>query len=276
MTAELLERRFERIRARIKYAAEPPTVRRIGPITAESPYFRIDVREDKRGEYFDIRASETVEITILDVQPRDRHLVLLAKVPTTFERRPALQRFLCGYDERHWFVAAIPESYRATTVSQAKAALLPTAVRESVAFHSLKRRLQLVRKNVAYRRQGEWFFIPCRDLNPDPKTILSHEPISGGGSPHMVASLYRRGGTTVYVCHQFPTGLTEGEHKSLLRSNREARYLSWVPMKRDPEVYASGRVTHRDHKTVVLPYWHLVMPNTEHLAAARQHVAFLD
>jgi hypothetical protein len=37
-----------------------------------------------------------------------------------------------------------------------------------------------------------------------------------------------------------------------------------------------GRVRHADHKTVTLADWHWVAMNTESLAPAMRHVAFLD
>ena len=41
----------------------------------------LDVRHDKRGEYFLISRNPTVttELTVLDVQPADRHLVLMSR-----------------------------------------------------------------------------------------------------------------------------------------------------------------------------------------------------
>ncbi|CAA9497274.1 MAG: hypothetical protein AVDCRST_MAG85-1544 [uncultured Solirubrobacteraceae bacterium] len=47
-------------------------------------------------------------------------------------------------------------------------------------------------------------------------------------------------------------------------------------MTRDPELYAKGAVRHLDHATIVLPFWHRVVMNTEHAARAMAHVAFLD
>ena len=47
-------------------------------------------------------------------------------------------------------------------------------------------------------------------------------------------------------------------------------------MVRDPELYAKGSVRHPDHNTIVLPYWHRVLMNTEQRARAMRHVAFLD
>jgi hypothetical protein len=44
----------------------------------------------------------------------------------------------------------------------------------------------------------------------------------------------------------------------------------------DAEVYARGRVSHRDHKTVVLAGWHRVLMNTEAGAPGAPSVTFLD
>jgi hypothetical protein len=47
-------------------------------------------------------------------------------------------------------------------------------------------------------------------------------------------------------------------------------------MRRNPEMFVRGRITHRDHKTVVLKGWHQVLMNTEPRAKARAQVLFLD
>jgi hypothetical protein len=68
MSSETLDRRFAAVGARVKVADRP---RRGDP--------RIDVRTDARGEYVDVRfaAGESdVELEVVDVQPRDRHLLL--------------------------------------------------------------------------------------------------------------------------------------------------------------------------------------------------------
>jgi hypothetical protein len=47
-------------------------------------------------------------------------------------------------------------------------------------------------------------------------------------------------------------------------------------MTRNPEAYARGRVTHRDHRTVTLRGWHRVYMSTESEARAGESVTFLD
>src|SRR3712207_3525581 len=108
-----IETKFEKMGARVKV-----TVDRLAAL-------RVDVRRDAEGEYFDLRRPRDVDVRVLDVRPDDAHLLLMATAP----RRPgeragaAKSKFLCGHDERAWFVAAIPESAGASTVQGAKDAL---------------------------------------------------------------------------------------------------------------------------------------------------------
>ena len=78
---------------------------------------------NRRGEYFDITfAGEPgeVDLEVIDVRLRDRHLLLLAR--SAGEK----SKFLLGHDERHWFVAAVPEAARGVTgVTMAKQRFTP-------------------------------------------------------------------------------------------------------------------------------------------------------
>jgi len=116
----LLERPFQEMGARVKFVEAPPARSRRAVVNGVS----LDVRHDSRGEYFLITRvpGSNVSLTVLDVQPRDRHLVLLSR-----DGREK-HRFLLGHEERHWFVAAIPESTPVTRVRDAKQALKPAAV----------------------------------------------------------------------------------------------------------------------------------------------------
>ena len=84
--------------------------------------FAIDIQHDRDGEFFEFRRHErvrnAVQLTVLQTDSSDRHLLLLVRVDA--EKK---ERFLCGHDEREWFVAAVPGT--ASTVSQAKDALQP-------------------------------------------------------------------------------------------------------------------------------------------------------
>ena len=271
MKLEHLERAFESIGARLR--VEPP--RRVWGAAASG--YSIDIGRDREGQFFSLRGDDaslaSVEFLLLNKEKDDRHLLLLAK-STDGARK---DKFLCGHDEREWFVAAIPGS--ASTVMQAKEALKPAPVREAQARKHLSARHATQRRNAAFRRQGEWFFVPVEtSMAVDPKLILRWEPISrgGGSKPHHVEQLYRTGGEIVYVTQKHPQGLTEAQYKNLLLRNPGAKRWSWLQMRRNPGVFARGAVRHPDHATIVLHDWHRVLINEEHRAPSRSNLAFLD
>src|SRR5262245_10845843 len=100
---------FRAIGARIK------VVERAGPYT-------LDVGRDRTGEFFELTAGrDAPAFQVLQAVPDERHLLLFASDG---------QRFLCGHDERHWFVAGIRD--RISTVRQARESLLPDALRGAV------------------------------------------------------------------------------------------------------------------------------------------------
>ena len=85
---EVLQRRFAAMGARVELHGRPLGMPSI----------------DVNGSRFEIRfpsVGERVEVEAVDV--RQRHLLLLVR------NGGAKSKFLCGHDERHWFVAAVPE-----------------------------------------------------------------------------------------------------------------------------------------------------------------------
>ena len=263
METLLLETMFGRMGARLKIRE---AVGRRHPAG-------IDIRSDQRGEYFDIRVEtgDRVEYEVVDVRPSLRHLLLMSR------RNNRKQKFLCGHDERHWFVCAVPGD-SVTNVVNAMEALQPPEVRGAITQKVKRHKNRLRRRNEAFVRQGEWFFIPAPELVVNPKLVLRNEPISrgGGSKSHMCQFLYRTGGELVYVCRHYPQGLTAREHASLLASNATAKNWNWMRMNRNAAAYVCGRVSHPDHKTVVLDGWHRVLMNTEHQAPGAKAVVFLD
>jgi hypothetical protein len=188
---------------------------------------------------------------------------------------PQLDRFLCGHDEREWFVAAVPGG--ASSVRQAMDALQPAGVRDALTRNHVSSRKRYARKNRAFRRQGEWFFVPEPNFVPDEKLILRNEPLRrGAGKPHLVEQLFRTGGESVHVCRQHPNGILGKEYRELLRANPQAASWGWRVMRRNPNVYALGAVRHSDHATIMLPFWHRVLMNTETQSRTMERVAFLD
>ena len=265
MDIGLLQKRFGDIGARLKVGE---ALRRWGRTDAG-----INIRTDGRGEYFDIRveAGDAVEYDVVNVRPEMRHLLLMTRRPASKEK------FLCGHDERHWFVCAVP-GRGVTDVHAALEALQPWEVRLAVARRVRRAKDRLRRHNEAFTRQGEWFFIPVPNLAVDEKLVQRNEPISRGrgSKPHMCQFLYRAGGEAVMVCTHRPLGVTFDQYRKLLKARPKASKWDWREMRRDAVVYVRGRVWHGDHKTVVLDDWHRVLMNTEGSAPGSERVVFLD
>lgn len=269
MNTDLLLAKFARMGARASIAdMRNPALGRDLPLT-------LDIQADSVGEYFDIRLRPRarVDLDVIDLRRREQHLLLRATESHT------KHLYLCGHDERHWFVAGIPE--RATDVSNvftAMEALKPPEVLEAQRRQGIKGKDRQRRKNAAYIRQGEWFFVPAPALNVDKKLVLWNEPLSRGvgSKPHMCEYLFRKGGETVYVCDQHPQGLLAAAYFTLIREKPRAKSWNWQRMQRNPEAYARGKVSHPDHKTIELYVWHKVLMNTEGQSQAMRHVVFLD
>jgi hypothetical protein len=264
MDTELLTSHFKKIGAdlRIRSASELPRRRRPGD-------YSINIANTRKGESFElVLAEDHFNARVIDTDPADRHLLLMVDDGTPRNR----QKFLCGHDERHWFVAGVGDAV--SSIRQAKESLKPPAVQAEQDRKGVKTKDRNRRRNAAFTRQGEWFFVPAPDLEPDERLILHNEPIRRGrGKPHMVEFLFRRGGVSVRVCRQYPNGLTEGEYANLIRRDPDKAKLAWTNMMREPEAFAMGRVRHPDHKTIVLRGWHRILPNNEGHAT---NVAFLD
>jgi hypothetical protein len=258
-----IEKMFGRIGARVKVFEEVSGFQRAG----------INIRTDKQGEYFDIRVEpgDTVEYEVIDSRPEMRHLLLMARRPNE------KQKFLCGHDERHWFVCAVPGP-SISNVTAAMEALQPPEVRSAVRRRVKRVKNRLRRRNKAFIRQGEWFFVPVPELTGNEKLIVKNEPTSrgNGSKSHMCQYVYRSGGETVYVGSHYPMGLSKDAYTKLLARKPAARAWSWRIMRRNAAVFVRGRVWHPDHKTVVLNDWHQVLMNTEGLAPGARSVVFLD
>lgn len=282
MSTALLEKKFSVMGARVKINSKPPP-RRVRRRLDEGRTISIDILRDKEGEYFDILAKEEAKALVMDVQKKDRHLLLIAR-----DTSGNPLKFLCGHDERHWFTCAVPG--RVSTVLQAKQALKPAEV------VSLERRSGLTIKNSQKRRrkvkggkiirQGEFMFIPQPNMQVGDIAVLHNEPLSrGGGNPHIAQYLYRTGGTTVYVPHSslerassaLRNGLTEKEKRQYLKDHSKAASWRWNQLRRDATAYVKGRIIHKEHSTVNLAdVWHRVSVNTEGRARGAANVAFLD
>ena len=275
-----LNRYFSRMGARVNLleGAIVTPRRNVTRNREQAPRIALDIRQDKHGEYFEIRTAPggAQEIVVLNVQPKEKHLLLLSRQFTEQGRSLAKQKFLCGHDEKHWFVAAIPENEPVSTVVSAKIALKPELVRTREEALGVSRKESFRRRNAAFVRQGEWFFIPDAELKTDPLFILRNEPLSrgNGGKPHWAEECYRSGGGTVYVSGKYPTGLTAREYNRL--PDQERKRGNFRVMQRDAAVHVRGEIWHPDHATVTLNGWHRVFMNTENRSMAMRFLAFLD
>ena len=154
-------------------------------------------------------------------------------------------------------------------VETAKFALQPPAVAELAA--GLPRKHRFDRRNAAYLRQGEWFFVPESALRVPAWMVLRNEPLARvGGTPHMLREAFRRGGELIYTRGQ--QVLTTRAYAKLDERQRRG----WIQRTRDPEVFARGTVRHPDHATIELRGWHRVTMNTERSARAMRHVVYFD
>jgi len=268
MNIKTIANRFDHMGARFRIV-RPENL----PRNRRRTDYALDLASDKRGQRFELQASARreaeLDLLVLEYDRIDQHLLLLVKTPA------ANDRFLCGHDEREWFVAAVPGT--PSTILQAKLALQPDEVREAANRAGLSDSERTRRHNRAFIRQGEWFFVPSPDLQVNKRLIFKDEPIRrGGGKPHMVAELYRTGGEEVYVSLRYPNGLTESEYRQVVRETPGSSRWFWERRVRDAGVYARGSVRHPDHATITLHEWHRVWMNTENQTRQMANVAFLD
>jgi hypothetical protein len=251
----------------------------------------LDVVRDEEGPAFELRAGEMIltdiEVIVSNVDRTTRHLLLLVR-----ERADApLHRYLCGHDERDWFLATVPGGV--TTVAQALQALKPEPVLQAQESAHLKGKQRNRRHNSAFLRQGEWFFLPAPGLNTAGRPIHRWEPIRrGGGKAHLVQELVRLGGKVVYFNGRVPAvapvasaapaappqTMSAEEFATYRKQIGPREAANWRSGVQDARVYARGLVRHPDHATLVLNGWHEVLANTEAQASveALRRLAFID
>ncbi len=268
---EAVETAFRRIGAKVKFE--------VNDSRRSAARYRVDILDGRR------QGDETVlisrkrdwegDVTVVCADRKRRHLLLMVR--TQEGGREEKHRYLIGHDERAWFAAAVVDrEFSIRNIEGAVEALKPEAVLIAQEKAKIKSRDLCRRRNRAFTRQGEWFFVP-QDTDIADVTVLKNEPLRRGrGKPHIAEMLFRRGKTRVYVCGRYPNGLSEGRFRELLKKEPRLSHLGWRSMVRDPEVYCKGRITHPDHATVTLKGWHRVFPNTESNAPWISSLAFLD
>src|ERR1700750_796182 len=85
----------------------------------------VDVRDERFVLGFGGDGDEALAV-VIQAAPAERHLLLLVRSGVL------KSKFLCGHDERHWFVAAVPEDAQGVAdVATGKLALQPELVRRA-------------------------------------------------------------------------------------------------------------------------------------------------
>jgi len=255
---------FDAIGARLVIQQETRRVPRVFRNELQFGQRSYDLNISTRGkqEHFVLSVTpETPAMHVLQANKLIRHLLLHV------EGEKGGERFLCGHDERHWFAAAVEG--RVSSITDAKRALLPTAMRGLGLTPD-----QLARRHTdAFRRQGEWFFIPTNRIFVESLTLKIHhgEPLTRGrGKPHIAGELVRFGGQPVIL---WQGKEYEPEVFEKMRAVEPNKYYRAQPMIKDPEVYVRGSIRHPDHATLVLDIWHRVYPNNE---ARSKNLSFYD
>jgi hypothetical protein len=230
--------------------------------------FVADIRGTGKREHFQFRINPELlkSIQVVDVDREGRHLLLnVQTLPPKNQNQHTLpdpQKLLMGHDEYHWFIAPVGRS--AVNVAAAKQSLKPEPVQEAQRKVGVKTKHLHKRKQAAFVRQGEWFFMPVPDFVVDPKLILKKEPIRRGrGKPHICEELYRSGGKAVMVSTHHPNGISMSAYNSLTQKERREQGPIWRQMLENPQAYARGKVTHSDHSTIQLKVWHRIRVNNE-------------
>lgn len=247
-----LDHTFRAIGAGVR-AVAPST----GPVSwreRERAAQRIRVRDS----LFELVLPAGASATVLDWSRPERHLVLSLQAGGSVRA----ERFLCGFDERHWFAAAVTGA----TVRAAKESLMPPQVRAVALRSGLRGNHLLRRRTNAFVRQGEWFFVPTYD-GVDALFVHRNEPLirPGGGKPHIVQELVRgRGETVWHHASHAPNGIDHSQYLSLSADVRgDGGWSRRMRVTDATRVLARGTVRHPDHATIHLRGWHRVFINTE-------------
>jgi hypothetical protein len=240
-----------------------------GSVPSRQRPLAINIVQHGTGEWFDIQLLPDVQLRVMDTQPRLCHLLLSA---TNWLGE---ERFLCGHDERHWFVAALPSEPRAGTVEEAKEALKPDLIRT---VERRKRQGKQPPRSDVFIRQGEWFFIPWPHASIDWNRILRNAPLTRGtgSKPHFCELMYQDG-EREYECDRYPRlAFFESEYKEMLRTRRKAKRWNWRPRPFQPDIYVQGWVTHPDHSPFCLDVWHRVELSKEATELSMSSMIFRD
>lgn len=269
MDTQLIVKQFKAIGAQLivreadRLAPGPIVVMPRGPRRPLARTYDLNILPHGRSEQFVLTVTRnTPPLNVLQANKAARHLLLHVTGELGGER------FLCGHDERHWFVAAVEG--RVSTIIEAKRELLPVAMRGL----GLTPKQLARRHTTAFRRQGEWFFVPTDKVFTESLRlkIYRNEPLVRGpnNKPHVAGELVRFGGVPVVLWRG--TEYTPEAFGAMVAAAPN-KFHGARPMVKDPETYVRGPIRHTDHETLTLDFWHRVYPNNE---ARSKNLSFYD
>jgi hypothetical protein len=275
MNIDSLVRHFGRIGATLEINERPIVPR--ARIAASNGY-SIDVRNEGKKEFylleFDPKAADDLDFQVLNLRQDLRHLVLMAK---RFDQEQSQkEKFLCGHDERHWFVAGLRADAAVTDVGSAMESLKPRVAAAFQRINGVKKKDWNKRHNAGFIRQGEWFFLPRPQFQAsNADFVLKDEPLSrgAGSKPHTVSEMIRSRGERVYWNRRTNQTMSVNQYERLVKTGKMKRSTDWQIQVMVTSVMVRGKVRHADHATIVLPFWHEVVMASEQNTASNR---FLD
>jgi len=261
MFTDHLQKAFKDIGVKFHKKVNSP-IRRFSGQNLPDDSIRLDTSGDKRSPFV-LRLGKDAdgEIKLLNVDT-SQHGVLLQ-----IQQENVKVNFLCGLDEfDKTFIARVPNQ-GITTVANAKDALKPPEVldAERSTPRMGKKKNKHKRRNSAWLRQGEWFFIPMPKYEPGDSAILrKNAPLMvAGNRAHKAELVADTAGESRYISiMDARRSLSKKGYERLMKENSKEQY-KWEMRSESSSIYVKGRITAPDHKTLVLNIWHRAVPNRE-------------
>ncbi|MEZ6046111.1 MAG: hypothetical protein R3C11_11130 [Planctomycetaceae bacterium] len=103
-----------------------------------------------------------------------------------------------GHDERHWFIAQLPDDRPNSTVVEAMEALKPDVVLHEQRQKGVK--LKRNRRKNGLCSSGEWFFLPRPKMRAGDSAERNGKLSRKGGKPHRVEWILKTQGVVRHSC----------------------------------------------------------------------------
>ena len=255
-----IKKAFQKIKIPVKLSERPigMSIRGRGLVEVDSDsIFQMSIEtkrggtRNKRGEYFKIWLGDNNnDIRVLDVDSKLQQLLLYVKEPAReFTRRTrsynheeirklttdnSVRKYLVGMDERHLFVAQLPEKERVVNkVSDAHRDLKPPKLWKSTV-----------------QRQGEYFFV---EIDEDEKRRIEKSLKTFTKNTQDRVALRFKDKPIAHVERLYSKPANFGNPhiaEDILAIDEDS-------------IYVKGKIRHKEHTTINLLAWHKVYRNTE-------------